>query len=192
MAREDRRPEILAATCTVIAREGIHDTYIRHVAAEAGVSRALVSYYFPTRDELLMAALEYAETRAIAEIEERTGSGPAIGRLTEMLLLEFDDSPAVRDNWLIWSELTESALYNDALKGPLEKWSKKWDEAVAQIIEGGQRDGTVSKKVRPRDSAERLTSLVDGLGTRWLLGEVTQKRAQDLVRGAVAHELSPR
>jgi AcrR family transcriptional regulator len=191
LASKDRRPEILAATCTVIAREGIHDTYIRHVAEEAGVSRALVSYYYPTRDELLMAALEFAETRAIDEIDERTGSRlPTIARLTEMLMLEFDEAPAVRENWLIWSELTESALYNDALKDTLEKWSKKWDDAVAQVIEAGQEEGSISKNVNAQDAAERLTALVDGLGVRWLLGEISQKRARELVRGSVSRELA--
>ena len=71
------------------------------------MSRALVSYYFPTRAELLAAALAYAEVRAIDEIGNRTGRGTAPERIEETLLLEIDDSPAVRDHWIIWSEMTD-------------------------------------------------------------------------------------
>ncbi|MEX0991014.1 MAG: TetR family transcriptional regulator C-terminal domain-containing protein [Actinomycetota bacterium] len=186
---EDRRPEILDATCRVIAKVGLHGMYIRHVADEAGVSRALVSYYFPTRDDLLAAALEHAELRAINEIGSRTRAGSARERITETLLLEFDDSPAVRDNWVIWSELTEAALFDGSFRGPMKAWSERWNEAIARMIEDGQRGGSIATTVRAADAAERLTGLVDGLGSRWLLGEVSQERARELVREAVALEL---
>jgi AcrR family transcriptional regulator len=187
--REDRRPEILEATCRAIAREGIHGTYIRHVAEEAGVSRALISYYFPTRDELLAAALEYAETRAIDEIGSRTPEGNAVERLTEMLLLEIDDSPAVRDNWIIWSEMTEAALFDETFRPPLKLWAYKWNEALATIINEGQAEGSVPPTVDSEAAAERLTALVDGLGLRWLLGETPKGRTHELLRTAISNEL---
>jgi AcrR family transcriptional regulator len=186
---EDRRPEILEATCRVIARLGLHGLYIRHVAEEAGVSRALVSYYFPTRDELLAAALEHAEIRAINEIGERTGAGTAPERITETLMFEFDDSPAVRNNWVIWSEVTEAALFDQSFRKPIEVWSQKWKDTVARMIVEGQREGSVSSSIAADASAERLTGLVDGLGSRWLLGGLDQGRARTLVREAVALEL---
>jgi len=187
---EDRRPEILDATCRVIAKVGIPGLYIRRVAEEAGVSRALISYYFQTRDDLLQAALAFAEQRAIDEIASRTHSGTAIERITQALVLEFDDSPAVRDNWVIWSELTEAALFDPSMRGPIAHWSQEWDAAVAGAIREGQADGSISSSVDPDAASERLTGLVDGLGARWLLGELTPERAQILVREAVHLELT--
>jgi AcrR family transcriptional regulator len=187
--REDRPPEILEATCRAIARVGISGLYIRHVAEEAGVSRALVSYYFPTRDQLLAAALEYAESRAIDEIERRITSGPAPQRLEAMLLLEIDDSPVVRDNWVIWGELTEAAVFEQSFNALLETWILKWNESVATVIREGQAEGTVPAEISADDAAERLTSLVDGLGPRWLLGHTSADRAHELIRTAVAAEI---
>jgi AcrR family transcriptional regulator len=187
--REDRPPEILEATCRAIARVGIGGLYIRHVAEEAGVSRALVSYYFPTKAELLSAALEYAETRAIEEIDSRTLGGPAPERITETLLLEIDDSPAVRDNWIIWNEITGAALFDPSFEGALETWSAKWNSKLAQLIREGQGAHTVPVDVDAEAAAERLTGLVDGIGVRWLLGLISRERAHELLRGAVLTEL---
>ena len=187
---EDRRPEILDATCRVIAKVGIPGLYIRLVAEEAGVSRALISYYFQTRKELLNAALAFAEQRAIDDIASRATQGSAVNRITESLLLEFDDAPAVRDNWVIWNELTEAALFDETMRGPLAVWAKEWNDAVAATIREGQADGSIPPSVDATAAAERLTGLVDGLGSRWLLGELAPERAQTLVRGAVVQELS--
>lgn len=189
--RDDRPPEILEATCRAIARVGLSGLYLRHVADEAGVSRALVSYYFPTRAELISAALDYAEVRATDEIAERTRSGPAPQRLEEMLLLEIDDSPAVQDNWVIWGELTEAAVFDASFNALLEAWLRKWVDGVASVIRQGQDEGTIPATVSPEDAAERLTSLVDGLGPRWLLGHTTAARAHDLIRTSVEAELQP-
>lgn len=187
--KEDRRPEILEATCRAIARVGIHDLYIRHVAEEAGVSRALVSYYFPTRSELLASALAYAEVRAIDEIGNRTGEGTAPERIAETLLLEIDDSLAVRDNWIIWSEMTETAFFDESFRPTMSLWSQKWIDNLASMIRKGQAEGTVPPGIDAAGAAERLTAVVDGIGLRWLLGHTSRDRAHQLLRGAVASEL---
>ena len=187
--KEDRRPEILDATCRVIARVGIHDLYIRHVADEAGVSRALVSYYFPTRAELLAAALAHAEVRAIDEIGDRTRGGTAPERIEETLLLEIDDSPAVRDNWIIWSEMTEMAFFDESFRPSMSLWSQRWIDNLAAMIREGQAEGTVPIDLDAVAAAERLTAAVDGIGLRWLLCHTSRDRAHQLLKGAVASEL---
>ena len=40
------------------AARGLHATGMREVAAEAGVSLRLVQYYFGTKEELLLAAMQ--------------------------------------------------------------------------------------------------------------------------------------
>ena len=56
---EARRIEMLRAAAELICERGFGDTRIADVAA--GVSSALVIYYFGTRDRLLVDALRYSE-----------------------------------------------------------------------------------------------------------------------------------
>src|SRR5262245_8688711 len=55
---EQRRRQISDALVRTAATRGLHATGMREVAAEAGVSLRLVQYYFGTKEELLLAAMQ--------------------------------------------------------------------------------------------------------------------------------------
>src|SRR4029078_7504326 len=83
----DRVSSILEAACRVVVRDGAHGLRMAAVAQEAGVSKALVHYYFSTRRELLRNAFAFSERRwqdAIAEEIASLGTGAE--RLRRLLL----------------------------------------------------------------------------------------------------------
>src|SRR5215472_17324054 len=69
---EERRRQIADALVRRAATRGLHATGMREVAAEAGVSLRLVQYYFGTKEELMLAAMQYLAVqfseRALARI----------------------------------------------------------------------------------------------------------------------------
>jgi AcrR family transcriptional regulator len=69
---EERRRQIADALLRTAATRGLHATGMREVAAEAGVSLRLVQYYFGTKEELLLAAMQHLAVqfaeRAMARI----------------------------------------------------------------------------------------------------------------------------
>src|SRR5580698_1876552 len=60
---EERRRQIADALLRTAATRGLHATGMREVAAEAGVSLRLVQYYFGTKEELLLAAMQHLAVR---------------------------------------------------------------------------------------------------------------------------------
>lgn len=52
-----KRDELLDAVETLMATKGYAAVSYRSVAAEAGITPGLVQYYFPTRDEMFVAAI---------------------------------------------------------------------------------------------------------------------------------------
>lgn len=56
--QESRRKQITEATIECLARDGWHGTTLATIAAEAGISRGLLSYHFNDRDGLYEAVLE--------------------------------------------------------------------------------------------------------------------------------------
>ncbi len=68
---ERRRTSLLDATLRVVAREGAAGASHRAVAAEAGVPLGSTTYYFASRDEMLVEALQHAATREIEAIRAR-------------------------------------------------------------------------------------------------------------------------
>src|SRR5215472_2102220 len=83
---EQRRRQIADALVRIAATRGLHATGMREVAAEAGVSLRLVQYYFGTKEELMLAAMQYLAVqfseRALARIRltQAASDGPASPR----------------------------------------------------------------------------------------------------------------
>jgi AcrR family transcriptional regulator len=82
-----RRAQLVSATRRVARSRGIGATNVRAVAAEAEVSAGSVLYYFPSFDELMLAAVEgvveefYEQRRRLAE--ERSDPWDRIVALVE-------------------------------------------------------------------------------------------------------------
>ncbi|GAA5020564.1 hypothetical protein GCM10025734_74910 [Kitasatospora paranensis] len=101
----DRRTAIMEAAARVIARRGVRGLRVEELAAEAGVSTALIYYHFKDRAGILRATLEFINDRAARYTTERGDDAPPLdarGELEQTLLLEFQDTPDVRENSTAW------------------------------------------------------------------------------------------
>src|SRR6266511_1460599 len=109
-----RRQEILEAATLVIAERGLCDTRVADIGARAGVSAALVLYYFGSKDRLLTEALTFAEDRFYLEtFHELAGLESAAARLRRLIDLAFPPmggSANTQSEWVLWFELWSRAL----------------------------------------------------------------------------------
>ena len=70
---DERREAILAAACRAILRRGFHATRIADIAREAGTSTGTVHYHFETKDDVLTAALKWANEQPYVRMDELLG-----------------------------------------------------------------------------------------------------------------------
>lgn len=185
-----RTTQILEAAARLIARRGVRGLRVEELAAEAGVSTGLIYYHFKDRTGILRHTLEFINDRAERYTTGRaTDAEPLAPReeLEEILLLELQDIPEVRENSSAWGELRASAVFDEVLREDLARATLTWVQEVAALL--GQ--------VRPMAPApalaaagERLTALLEGLSMRWLSGGLDLDHARDLVRGAIDAELA--
>jgi AcrR family transcriptional regulator len=75
---EERRQRIADALVRSAATRGLHATGMREVAAEAGVSLRLVQYYFGTKEELLLAAMQQLAGQLAERAMARVLTDPAL------------------------------------------------------------------------------------------------------------------
>ncbi|MFF4319696.1 TetR/AcrR family transcriptional regulator [Streptomyces sp. NPDC001568] len=191
----DRRRAILEAAARVIARRGVRGLRVGELAAEAGVSTALIYYHFKDRTGILRHALAFIGDRA----DRYTGTGSATrggaaepaaedpgGLLERTLLLEFQDLPEVRENSTAWGELRAHAIFDPELREELAAAGTAWVEEVAGLL-GALHPAAPADAVTA--AAERLTALLEGLSGRWLSGLLPAGHARDLMRGAIGVEI---
>ena len=97
-----------------IVREGAHGLRMARVAEEAGVSKALVHYYFSTRQELLRKAFAFSEQRWQAAIDaEIAPSRPVPQRSSGMLLVSVEPALAFSEQRALWNEVWSSLRSDD-------------------------------------------------------------------------------
>lgn len=188
--RRDRRSTLLDATCRLIAQTGTGTLRIEDVAREAGVSIGLVYYYFDSRDELLASAFEHANRRAeeVAAGLLREG-GTGLERVVDRLLLEVADDPVAAESWMVWIAMTAGAMTQPRLRELVHEAYQVWTAEVCALLEEGREDGSVPQAVDAAASALRLTSSMDGLGTRWMMESIDNAQAQAHALKAIEHEL---
>jgi len=173
---EIRREEIVQAAVTVVARLGFARTRIADVAAELGVSRALVFYHFDTKERLLSEAFLHAAQADLARLDRVVArAGTAAARLGGVLRLYAPTgaAPGWRMDLDVWGE----ALRSPELLEVSRRVDRRWRAAIEQVVADGVRSGEFVC-ARPKQAAERIAVMLDGLGVATQVrGSVPRARA---------------
>ncbi len=80
-ARRDRRDELVAAAVDLARRSGLGAIEAATVAVRAGVSKALVYYYFPTHRDLQAAVVQVAADELLSAIRAAVPAGGEPGSM---------------------------------------------------------------------------------------------------------------
>jgi AcrR family transcriptional regulator len=184
-----RKTSILEAAARVIARRGVRGLRVEELAAEAGVSTALIYYHFKDRTGILRQTLEFISDRAERYTTERGEGAAGLGpreELEQTLLLELQDRPEVRENSTAWGELRASAVFEGELREDLARATLVWVQEMAELL---GRVAPMAPAAALASAAERLTALLEGLSMRWLSGGLPLDHARTLLLEAVDAEL---
>lgn len=183
----DRRTQILEATCRVIARDGAPGVRAGAIAREAGVSRGLPLYYWPTVEAIVLAAFAHHEEREWARSDRALARlDDPLARLRLLLVDEIADTAAAREYRAVFAEYERIAAFDPAVRRAVRARNERWERALAREIEAARAAGQLPADVEPRVAAERLGTLLGGL--IWHLRCGT--KAPRAVRGLLDAELA--
>jgi AcrR family transcriptional regulator len=190
---QKRRTQMLEAAAEVIGERGLCDTRIADVAERAGLSPALVVYYFGSKEKLLTEALAYAEDlfyiEAFRELTGIEGAAERLGRLIELACPPVERREA-DEYWALWVELWSRALRNGEAARKREALDRRWRNTIAEVVREGQRSGEFGP-CDPERFATYLSALMDGLALQMLLKDsaVDGEMMNGMCLDAAAREL---
>jgi AcrR family transcriptional regulator len=183
---------ILAAACRAIVRRGADATRIADIAAEAGTSTGTVHYYFETKDDVLVAALMWANERPFPRIDELLAQeADDLARLGTLLELSIPYPGPAREEWIFFLELWGWILHRPELLPDSATVDSRWRSYFVDIVRSGTANGAF-RPVAPADEvADRLVALVDGLGLKAVLGQpwMSPERMRGILLRFAADEL---
>ena len=188
----NRKHLILDAACRAIACTGAAAVRVSDVAREAGVSTALVHYYFRSGADVILQAFGHADDLADAVAEAQLAElATGRERAERLILVWAGDDPAIRTNWAVWNEMWQYAAHNEAARAMVADSHKRWIEQVAGLIGEGTADGSIPATVNIDAAARRLAACVDDWGRETLIGMRTPAGMRAALAAATAHELGP-
>jgi len=163
---EGRRVEMLDAAASLICERGFGDTRIADVAKRAGVSSALVIYYFGTRDRLLVDALRYSE-ESFYEAAEKMLAEVTSMRERLSLLIKWTVIPQADNEipgaWGLWFDLWAQAFRHEEVKAGRVELDARWRRMIVDAVKSGEASDEVDGKVDARMFALEFGALLDGL-----------------------------
>jgi len=186
---EERRRQIADALLRTAATRGLHAAGMREVAAEAGVSLRLVQYYFGTKEELLLAAMQQLAARfgarAVARFKEASGSGGPASPHEVIAAILAEALPADDDRrtfHVVYTAYLALSLTDPALAiAPLVKNSDTVTGVVAAQLRAAQAAGDTPAGLDPDLEAFSLMAMSAGLATSVLAGQSSIEQAQAVI-----------
>ena len=186
---EERRRQIADALLRTAATRGLHATGMREVAAEAGVSLRLVQYYFGTKEELLLAAMQHLAARfgarATARFKEASGSGGLANPRDVIAAILAEALPADEESrtfHVIYTAYLALSLTDPALAiSPLVKNSGAVIGVLAAQLRTAQDAGDAPADLDPDLEALSLMVMSGGLATSVVVGHSSVEQAQAVI-----------
>ncbi len=134
------RAAILAAAERVFARAGLAGARTDLIAAEAGVNKALLYYYFQSKEKLYQAVLEDHFEQFNGQALQVLGEpGPAREVLLRYVSLHFDFMSARHRHAPLFQQfMSAGGRFSEGL---VRKYFEPRGRAVARLLERGMRDG---------------------------------------------------
>ncbi len=186
------RDTIRAAACRAFAAHGLPATRVSDVAREAGVSSTMVRYYYRSKDDILLAALQWAMEQTYARIEElREETTDCAQRLRGILELALPAEGRLHDEVLLWLEIWVRIRFHPELLTACVTMSDYWLSFIREAIEDGERAGVFHPVAPPDELAHWFVAVADGLSFRSAVGytDMHVGRAGELLLGFAARQL---
>jgi AcrR family transcriptional regulator len=182
---DSRREEVAGAAASLIANKGLEALTTRALAKELGCSIGVLSHYFSSKEEIVIAAFRWADQRIDLRMQEAVAhDSPSIESFFPVIKAGLPLDAESDLEWRVRLNLQTFALtHGDSLQAEREK-NKQFRDLMTIMIADMQIKGHVTKEL----SADEITSvafdLVNGMAKNLLMCpfEEREKKAEYLFK----------
>ncbi len=170
-----RQELVVEAASLAIAELGLANVRVSDVADRAGMTPGHVTYYFPSKTDLLMLAIRQSEEilveEAEAQLRDERDPWKRLARLIELSAADRQGDPG----WVLWFQVWSSAAEDPDVSRVQDELDGRWRGILADVIRYGcERGAFVS--IDPDVSALLLSATIDGLSIQLAAGSAKLDR----------------
>ncbi len=170
LGRESSAPKVklIRTAYRLFAQKGVHRVSLEEIAAAAHVSKGILLYYFKTKENLILATMEWVLSHVAEQIREAIGKAKTPGgQVGAMLDVIFAGPQSNREFYLMYLDLVGHASRVQAFGRLSTAFRSIVNGLYAEVIRAGVR--ATAFTVRDVDEAAlAVRAIVDGLFLEWL------------------------
>jgi len=169
--RESKKNEkferILEAAIKTFSKHGYYKATISQIAKEAGVADGTIYLYFKNKDDILKSFFSIKTKQIFAGFKEEVKKGKsALDKLRRLIHSHLGSFENNREMAIVY--LVESKKRTNLSKDKIKEMSALYFELVKEIVELGQREGTIRKDLSIPLVKQMMVGAIDEVITTWV------------------------
>lgn len=174
-----REELVVEAAAKAIAELGLANVRVSDVAERAGMTPGHVTYYFPSKTELLMLAIRQSEEALVEQAEaELAGIDEPWVRLERLIELSAANERG-DTGWILWFQVWSDAATDDTVARVHNELDERWRQILVGVLADG-RDRGVFVFDDLAEMAQLISATIDGLSIQLTVGAPDFDRARML------------
>jgi len=164
---EIRRREIVTAAAAVIAEQGIQHLSLSEIEAKIGMSRGQLTYYFKTKEDILLAVFDrmlelMCQQNAEAEFDRLDW----LEIVREVMLIVLQDPPAHPEFHALQHTFLSQTSHRDDFRQKLADLYEDWRSRSAESLKRDLKRRPAVRRVSPRTLATLVQAIFHGLAVQ--------------------------
>lgn len=164
-----RREQIVEAAVAVIAEKGLPNLSLSEIEKKAGMSRGQLTYYFPTKEDILLAVFD----RLLQLMVSRNGTPAGLPgeqasgwEWVQHLLQKVVGEPCASPEFHVLQYTFLSQIgYRDDFRERLASLYEEWRAGLAEFLSEEVDD--LKPRFSPRAIATLIQAILHGLAMQW-------------------------
>ena len=166
-----KEAHLIRSAYKAMAEKGMGHLSLQDVADEAQVSKAILLYYFASKENLVLLTMRWVLARVAQRIREAIGGAQgAEAKASAMIEAIFVSPESNRRFYLVFFDFLGYAARNERFAEVGETFHEICNGLYAEVVREGQEEGAFAKR-DPREAAAVVRAIVDGLFTQWIQDE---------------------
>jgi len=164
---EERRSQIIESAIKVFAREGFANTRMEDVAAETGLSKGLLYFYFKSKEEIISAIADLlfgSELRKMqSQIDEAQSAREGLERFTEAFIADLRGMLKITP---LFYEFYALAFRNATVRQLLAAYLRQFVVIIEPLVQRGIERGELASG-DPRQITLTIGAALEGTLLLW-------------------------
>lgn len=173
-----KKMEIAAAACSTIFKMGFEKAKLIDIGKKAGCTTGAITHYFSDKNEVLIAAWDYAYTDLMKQMEDASNRKPY--SLIEVLSQSLPINMRSKILTKVWMMLAIRSLDNTSLAKKQISISRLWNKRIEKELRKAQRLGEVEQQINLEFESKAISIVINGICLRAIIDPKSYPAKQQL------------